>query len=378
MKCPFTFLSFMKICLIYNSAAHYRESIFSLIDREFDCEYVFGESLGDIKQMDTSNFKGRVTKVKNRFLHNRFYWQPGVQRLLGEGYDAYILLGDTRCLSTWLFSLRAKMTGRSKRIYFWTHGWYGKEAGIERWLKKRFFRLAGGGLFLYGNYARELMIKEGFNSDRLFVIHNSLAYDHQISIRRQLHSDDVYQQHFGNLLSNLMFVGRLTKVKKLDMVLRAMALLKEKGKEYNLTLIGDGKERDELEKLTKELCLSQHVWFYGACYDEKQLGNLIYNADLCTSPGNVGLTAIHVMVFGTPVITHNDFPHQMPEFEAIHDGETGTFFESDNVESLANGIETWLDTKSDKREEVRLACFHEVDTQWTPQYQIDVIKKNIK
>ena len=31
------------------------------------------------------------------------------------------------------------------------------------------------GTFLYGNYARELMIKEDFNKDKLFVIHNSLA-----------------------------------------------------------------------------------------------------------------------------------------------------------------------------------------------------------
>lgn len=368
----------MKICLIYNSAAHYRESIFQLIDRIFDCDYVFGESLDDIKQMDTSKFRGKVTKLQNRYIKNSFYWQPDVQRFLCNKYDAYIVLGDTHCLSTWLFSIRAKLTGRSKRIYFWTHGWYGKESHMERWLKKRFFNMAGGGIFLYGNYARELMIKEGFDAEKLYVIHNSLAYEKQIEIRKRLRIEGIYQQHFGNDANNLMFVGRLTTVKKLDMVLRAIALLKEKGHDYNLTLIGDGVVKNVLEKLTEELGLQKNVWFYGACYDEQQLGQLIYNADLCVSPGNVGLTAMHVMVFGTPVITHCDFHHQMPEFEAIHEGETGTFFQRDNIASLAKSINCWFGEKADKREAVRQACYHEIDTQWTPQFQIDVLKKNLK
>ena len=367
----------MKILQIYNSAAHYRESIFLLMDKTFDCNYVFGESLGDIKQMDTSKFRGCVTIVKNRFFRRGFYWQIGVQHFLSKDYDAYILSGDTRCLSTWWFCLRAKLSGRSKRIYFWTHGWYGKETSLERWLKRRFFKMAGGGIFLYGNYARELMIKEGFDSKKLYVIHNSLAYDRQIIIRKQLHKDEIYQQHFYNQLPNLIFVGRLTQVKKIDMVLKAMALLKNSGEECNFTIIGDGDTRQELETLAKELGLEKTVWFYGACYDEEQLGHLIYNADLCVSPGNVGLTAMHVMVFGTPVITHNDFPYQMPEFEAIHEGKTGTYFERDKVDSLADAIQNWLKSRANKREEVRKLCFHEIDTQWTPAFQIKVLMDHL-
>ena len=368
----------MKLYQIYNSAPHYRTSIFLLIDQTWQCDYVFGEKLGDIRQMDTSQLRGKVAKVRNRKLWGAWYWQPGVQRLLHEGCDAYIILGDTRCLSTWLFCLRARLLHRKKRIFFWSHGWYGKETWMERMVKKLFFRLPNGGTFLYGNYARELMIREGFRADRLFVIHNSLAYDKQLAIRRQLQASQVYQEHFGNAHPNLMFVGRLTKVKHLDMILKAMQLLKLRGKTYNLTLIGGGEQKEALERQAQELGLNGQVWFYGPCYDEQQLGTLIYNADLCVSPGNVGLTAMHVMVFGTPVLTHNDFPHQMPEFEAIHDGKTGTFFERGNVESLAGVIEQWFSTKAGEREEVRQACFHEIDTQWTPQFQLEVLKEHLK
>lgn len=367
----------MKLCLIYNSAAHYRTSIFLLLDKEFECDFVFGESLGDIHQMNTSMLRGNVTKVKNRFYGRGFYWQPQVQGTLCKSYNNYLILGDYHCLSTWLFCLRARLFHQSKRIFFWTHGWYGKENYIEKLVKKCFFKMANGGVFLYGNYARKLMIREGFDADMLFTIHNSLAYEKQITIRQELELNDIYKDHFGNNYPVLIFVGRLTKVKHLDMILLAMRQLSDKGKTCNLTLIGDGEQRVQLETMVCDLGLEKQVWFYGACYDEKQLGTLIYNADLCVSPGNVGLTAMHVMVYGTPVLTHNDFPHQMPEFESIHEGETGTFFERGNVGSLAKAIESWFSEKSGSRDKVRQTCFHEIDTQWTPQFQLDVLKKHL-
>ena len=56
----------MKLCLIYNYAQHYRTSIFKLIDKEFDCSFVFGDSMSDVKKMDYSLLKGDVTEVQNK------------------------------------------------------------------------------------------------------------------------------------------------------------------------------------------------------------------------------------------------------------------------------------------------------------------------
>lgn len=327
--------------------------------------------------MDYSLLKGKVTEGPIKHI-GCWSYHPGIQKLLWKDYDAYILLGESRSLSTWLFCLRAWLFHPKKRVYFWSHGWYGKESRIERIVKKWLFMLPNCGSFLYGNYSRDLMIKEGFNPEKLYVIHNSLAYDEQVAIRKQLTPSPIYKEHFGNENPNLMFVGRLTHIKKLDLVIRAMALLKYKGQSYNMTFIGGGETQDELQKLASGLGLEKNVWFYGPCYDEKELSGLIYNADLCVSPGNVGLTAMHTMVFGTPVLTHNDFPHQMPEFEAIHDGETGSFFKIDDVESLAESISKWCIEKGDKREEVRRACMKEIDENWTPQYQIKVLKEHIR
>ena len=120
------------------------------------------------------------------------------------------------------------------------------------------------------------------------------------------------------------------------------------------------------------------MWFYGACYDEAANAELIYNADLCVAPGNVGLTAMHSMVFGCPVLTHNDFPLQMPEFEAICENETGSFFKRNDIESLADAISDWFGYNGSRRETIRRNCFKEIDTQWTPNHQMNILKSVFK
>ena len=233
-------------------------------------------------------------------------------------------------------------------------------------------------MFLYGNYSKELLLRNGFPENKLFVIHNSLFYERQKAIRDSIKPSDIYVKHFSNNNPVIIFIGRLTQVKRLDLLINAVALLKQRGNAYNIVFVGDGETRQYLEHLVAETGLTSNVWFYGACYDEQTNAELIYNADLCVAPGNIGLTAMHTMVFGCPVITHDNFKWQMPEFEAIHPNSTGCFFEYDNIESLAKTISNWFAAKQTQRETVRQACYNEIDTQWTPQFQLEVIKKVLK
>lgn len=363
-----------KLCVIYNYAQHYRKEIFQLLDREFECDWYFGDSMGDVKKLDYSLLKGNVQEVHNSRV-GKFILQRGIHRLLKK-YDVFLMIGESWNLSVWRFCIQSKFF-KNKRIYFWSHGWYGKETTLESFLKRRLNNMATG-IFLYGDYAKELMLKEGFSPNKLHVIYNSLDYSNQIKVRDQLKSSSIYSDHFKNNNPNLFFVGRLTPVKKLDMILRALDAERKKGKYFNMTFIGSGEVKEELVNLTTTLGLSDNVWFYGPSYDEKELGNLIYNADLCVAPGNIGLTAMHSLVFGTPAITHNSFKWQMPEFEAIKDGVTGSFFEKDDVDSLAIHIESWFKLKGQFREQVRKDCMAEIDQKWNPQFQIEVFKKYIK
>lgn len=368
----------MKLLQQDNIGSHYRSAIYQLMDKELGCDFCFGDKVADIKKMDYSLLSHKVIEVHNKHVVGRFYYQRGVQKLLRQKYDAYIFIGETRNLSTWLFCIRARLFHPKKKVYFWSHGWYGKETKLEAFIKKILFHLPNGGTFLYGNYAKELMVKEGFNPDTLYVIHNSLDYDAQLPIRESMQSKPIYLEHFGNYNKNIVFIGRLTKVKRFDLLLEAVSILKDRGEKVNVTFIGDGVERQNMEKMVEEKGIKNQVWFYGACYDEKTNAELIYNADLCVSPGNIGLTAMHVLMFGCPAITNDDFSHQMPEFEAIRDGKTGAFFHAGDTSSLADIISNWFAKHGDDRERVRQACYDEIDNEWNPHNQIGLIKKVLK
>ena len=366
-------ISDKRIVFFNRSSIHYRKNIYELLDRELKVCFFFGDSRpGDIKPVDVSvlsHFKGYIHNISL----GPFYWQRGVLKLLRSEYSVFLTPGDTYCLSTWLMLLLARTF--NKKIYLWTHGAYGNEVGLKRTLALLRVKLSTG-LFLYGNYAKDILERWGASPQKLHVIYNSLSYDEQIPIRSQLTPSLLFENHFNNSWCNLVFIGRLTRVKKLDQTLKAVAILRDQNVNVNITFIGDGAIRDSLESITKELSIEDRVWFYGACYDEKAIAEFLYNADVCVSPGNVGLTAMHAMTFGCPVISHNNFPMQMPEFEAIEEGKTGAFFIENDVEDLARAIKNWFDSAKD-RDVIRNNCYRVIDEKYNPHVQINVFKNAI-
>lgn len=367
----------MRVCQINYDASHYRETIYRAIDEAFDSDLYFGlpPNVG-VKQMEATGFRGEVHYTKIKTFGGLFY-QKGILPLIWKPYDVYLGLGETHGISTWLFPILVRIFKPKKRVYFWSHGWYGKESKKQTFVKKLFFRLPNGGTFVYGDYARNLMVRAGLPASKIYVIHNSLAYPKQLILRKSISLSSIYKDHFGNDNPVLVMIGRLNMRKHLDMLFNAVAKLKGEGKQYNIVLIGDGEDKNKLIELSKTLEITEQVWFYGACYDEMANAELIYNADLCVVPGDIGLTAIHSMMFGTPVITHNHFPFQGPEHEAVRPGLTGDFYEYGSVDSLAKTIQEWFANHND-RESVRSVCYHEIDTQWNPEFQINVLKKHLK
>ncbi len=366
-------LTFMKIALIYNFAQHYRTNIFKLMDRSMDIDFYFGDKYLNVRKMDYGHLSNKVTELHNAHL-GPLTWQKGAWRTLFRGYDTFIMLGEPMILTSWIILIMGRLMG--KRVYFWTHGWYGRETKIKTIIKKAYFGLANGTL-LYGNYAKDIMTSHGMKAGKITVIHNSLMYDEQINVRQTLQKTSIYEDHFMDNLPTILFVGRLTPEKQLNLIFEAQHICSQKGRPFNVVLVGDGTERETLMEQARQKHLEAHVWFYGPSYNEEELSNLIYNADICVSPGNIGLTAMHAMTYGCPCITHNDFPWQMPEFEAIKTHLTGDFFERGSADSLAECIERWLSDHHNDRESIRLACMKEIDEEWNPHRQLSIIKDAI-
>lgn len=358
------------ICCIFNFPPHYREEIYKKIEKNFNVNFYFGNiEEGKIKKMDYSLFLSDIKDLHTIKFMGSFSWIKGSLRLCFLPYNKYIITGEPYCVSSWFVLIINRLLG--KDTYTWTHGWYGSERGIKKLIKKIYFKLPKVNL-LYGNRAKILMSLEGIPHQKLKVIYNSLDYENQIIIRKDLVLSDVFSSYFEDSNPVILFTGRITKVKKLEQLILALYELKLRNRFYNLFIIGNGSELNSLRELVSLKHLEKQVCFYGECYDESLIANFYHNALCCVSPGNVGLTGLHAMTYGCPVISHDNFSEQMPEFEAINEGISGFFFEQDNLYSLCSKIE--LLNRMD-REKVRIDCYGIVDSTYNSQNQINILKE---
>jgi glycosyltransferase involved in cell wall biosynthesis len=365
-----------KICCSLNFAPHYREEVFLLMEKELDCDFYFGnKTFSAIKKMDYERFSSNINELRFKKVFRKFYYLKGQVGLSFFNYKYYIITGQPNNISSWLLLFFNKIRG--KETFIWNHGWYGDEKFIKRIIKKIQFKLITGYL-LYGKYARDLMLKEGFDGNKLHVIYNSLHYQRQLDLRKELKHTSIYKNHFNNNYPTIIFIGRLTKEKKLDLLIEAIHNLNRDDFYLNLVFVGEGIDRTNLEKFVTKNNLNKFVWFYGKSYDEKVIGELIFNASLCVSPGNIGLTAIHSFTFGTPVITHSNFINQGPEFEVIEEGVTGLFFLENDIQSLELSIKNWLLNNPEKSNILVEKCFAVIDKYYNPSFQVSLLKEILK
>lgn len=363
----------LKLCIIYNGAPHYRAGIFRLIDEEYDCEWFLGPMYGNIKQLPLSFFKNAHLQ-EVRPIYGAMHRQKGeVRTLLKKEYDAFLILGEIVNSSCWLGMILHNIFNKRRKVYYWSHGILRKRSWPRRSLDKLFFSMPYA-TFTYGERAKKVMIELGLDGDSIYPIHNSLDYESQIGLRGRF--SDIYLDHFGNKNPVLLFIGRLTPIKELDLLVSAAAELRRKQSDVNIVFIGDGPVKEALQHQSECLGLTGSVWFYGPCYNEEEKSELIANADLCVAPGNVGLTAMDALMYGTPVATMDNFDKQMPEFESIKDGITGFFFKEHNLADLVTKIEGWLGSGME-RAAIRQHCYDEIDSSWNPEYQLKIIKEHL-
>lgn len=102
-----------EICCITNLAPHYREAIFTLMDRELGCDFYIGDRVNThIETMNYNNLTGFRKTLTNIPLFGKFYWQKGVMILPFKSYNIYLMTLEFQCLSTWYLLIMLKLLGK--------------------------------------------------------------------------------------------------------------------------------------------------------------------------------------------------------------------------------------------------------------------------
>jgi glycosyltransferase involved in cell wall biosynthesis len=132
------------------------------------------------------------------------------------------------------------------------------------------------------------------------------------------------------------YVGRLEPYKRVDVLLRAAALLTERFPSLSLVLVGRGSDRPRLEALAKELALEARTSFTGFVSDDER-DELLAESRVCVCPSEKegwGLTVIEANAVGTPVVA-SDAPGLR---DSVRAGETGLLAPPGDVATFASRI----------------------------------------
>lgn len=138
----------------------------------------------------------------------------------------------------------------------------------------------------------------------------------------------------------VVFVGRVTLEKEIDVILRALQRL-DPALGATFTIVGDGDQRKNLEKLTAELGLKDRVTFTGRVSDAELRAYLTgASAFVIASIAELqSIATMEAMASGLPIIAANAMalPH------LVHEGENGFLFQPGNDRELAERITTVLE-----------------------------------
>ena len=128
---------------------------------------------------------------------------------------------------------------------------------------------------------------------------------------------------------NILFVGTLYKGKGLETLLETYAEYVNKTENIlPLVIVGDGSERNTLEKYVANHNLEPHVTFCGAVFEEEKLAEYYSKAILSVSPNQAGLSVPKSMGYAVPYATRKD-AITGGEIYHITDGVNGFMYEKD-------------------------------------------------
>lgn len=163
--------------------------------------------------------------------------------------------------------------------------------------------------------------------------------------------------------NELVFVGRVTLEKEIDVIVRALTRI-DPELDVRFTVVGDGDQRKHLERLAKDLGVDDRVHFTGRVSDEELRAHLTRaSAFVIASIAELqSIATMEAMASGLPVIAANAMalPH------LVKNGKNGYLFQPGNDRECADRITKVLRASPEKRERMQQASLkmsneHDID-----------------
>jgi glycosyltransferase involved in cell wall biosynthesis len=151
---------------------------------------------------------------------------------------------------------------------------------------------------------------------------------------------------------HLIAIGRLAAQKGFDILLRAVALAHARGAHAKVSILGDGPDRDRLERLAESLGVADAIRFEGFVADPyphfARADAFVLSSRF---EGNGSGALLEALAHGLPVIATDCVTG--PRF-VLRDGEIGRLVPPEDPDALAEAIRSFADDPADLQERARL------------------------
>ena len=333
-----------KVLFIEPVVAHYRKDTFNLIfsNRLFSCAILAGSEFEGVQPVNIDH-----SIISNYFtfslLGHRFYFlKNALKQVKQYKPDAIVCSGiDFHHLHAILIYFWSKLNGI--KFLWWSHATEGKQGWIGFFARKLFYQNSSG-ILAYSRAGFLRMQKFAVPPGKIIVVGNSMNNeDYGLNV-----------EHKKNDHFTIIFSGRITPGKKLDVLVKAVALAVKKIHSIQCFVIGGG-NINPIFNLAQELGVDKNIEFIGPAYGSN-LQHYFALADLFVYPGGIGLSMAHALSYGLPVLTTDAMQEHGPEIELLKPGINGDLFKDSDPECLANCISLWFDKLNQNAEEIRAAC----------------------
>ncbi len=302
----------------------YRKKLFEELDARYNIIVSYSEVSPFGKSISNrgSNKNIKYTKC-GKWLNffDIFYWQLNIKidKSLRAG-DAIIFCGSLRHLSILTLIVKAKLN--SLKIVWWSHGRSIRPAPFFDKIRRYIMKYMDF-IILYTESEYNSYIKYGFKSDSVFFINNTIDESKIINAKKKWNEEKIYnfrkKLNIPNNAFIFLFCGRLRRIPGtlLDQGIYAFnELLKIKNNCY-FFIIGSGEALNDFKNIVSELKIEKNVIFLGEEYSEDKLAPYFLASNAFLYPGYIGLSLVHALWYGLPVITHDNMLKHAPEFTVL-------------------------------------------------------------
>lgn len=192
------------------------------------------------------------------------------------------------------------------------------------------------------------------------VIANSCVISGGIDLQKYYYKtnriEEIYKKYDLPKGFKILFVGRLAKDKKIDILISSMKYLKNKDK-ISLIIVGTGDEADNLKELAIKLQLNSNVKFLGFVVEE-DLPDLYSCCDVFSIASDcevLSIPTLQALAVGIPVVAKNALA--LPEL--VETGKTGFLVDNDDPSEYAKCFDKLYENE-DLVKKIRPHCLAKV------------------